>query len=248
MNPHKFIYPLLVLDDGGRPQSLAGCGFPVTPTGDLVTCRHVAQRLDEKGNLAGIGIFDAVGKTIHRAAKVDVPDWPNLDLAVIPRAFGSDVTMKDYLPVLDPSELKIGEDVYTWGAYQPRPGLENLRYGYFKGSLVNIEPGSMAVKQTPYQRLLLPFPVIEGLSGSPLLTYHAGVKLVGVCYGNEPLRVKAYEVTETRDGDSVYREETHRIVEYGLAHPGNLLTAWLQDAGYRNFTVSAGRIDNPELG
>ena len=39
----------------------------------------------------------------------------------------------------------------------------------------------------------LSYAVIEGLSGSPVLTYHNGPKLVGMCWGNLQSRIVASE-------------------------------------------------------
>lgn len=246
MDARKFLFPILVLDENGKPTQYAGCAFPVTRHGDLVTCRHVVDRVDQDGKHLPLGVFDHGRNRIHRPDRFEFASWPELDLAVIPRAFGKETETDDFFPILAPERLLIGLDVYTSGYFATDGQLDRLRLGYFKGALVSREAGSMAVKETPHQRLVLPYPVIEGLSGSPVLTYHNGVKVVGVCFGNEQLRIQAFETTHF-EGDVRVREETSRIVEFGLAYPGDLLTAWLMDAGFSDHLVTAEAVDHPNL-
>lgn len=66
--------------------------------------------------------------------------------------------------------------------------------------------------------MTLPFPVIEGLSGSPVTTFHNGTKVVGVCFGSESQRVLASEILEFKEGNREVRETINRVVEFGLAY------------------------------
>jgi hypothetical protein len=246
MDARRFVYRIFVLDQQGDPIGYAGCGFPINAGGDLVTCEHVAvQYAREEGEKPQqIVVHDAARDRFYTPPRVETPDWPDLDLAVIPRAFGNDPP-GDYLPILDPGALRMGEDVFTIGHYTTDGRLDRMRVGEFKGSLVSIERGELGVNESRYRRLLLTYPVIEGMSGSPVLSFHTGVKAVGVCFGNESLGVKAYEVIEGEEDNVKYREELKRIVEYGLAHPPDLLSEWLQDAGFER-TVLGPKEPSPE--
>jgi hypothetical protein len=247
MDRTRFLLRVFVLGEGGLPVALAGCAFPISPQGDLVTCRHVIERYDNDQKLLPVGVWDDRRSRLFPVRRVESADWGGLDLAVIPSAFGDEPT-GDYFPVLDPDRLQIGDDVFTWGYYATDPRqLNRIRDGFFRGSLVSLEPGSAAVKETPYERLVLPYPVIEGLSGSPVLTYHNGAKVVGVCFASEALGVQAYEVTEVREGGIERREELRRIVEFGLAYPPGLLIDWLQDAGFAPEVVSIEAVSSPGL-
>jgi hypothetical protein len=247
MDRTRFLFRVFVLGQDGLPAALAGCAFPISGRGDPVTCRHVIERCDEDERLLPIGVWDDRRSRLFPVRRGETPDWPDLDLAVIPRAFGDEPT-GDYFPMLDPDRLEIGEDIFTWGYYATNPRhLDRVRHGFFRGSLVSLEPGSAAVKETAYERLVLPFPVIEGLSGSPVLTYHNGVKVVGVCFASEAHRVQAYEVTEVKEGNIKRREELRRIVEFGLAYPPRLLIDWLQDAGFAPEVVSVEAVSSPGL-
>jgi Trypsin-like peptidase domain len=235
MNVSELFFPVLAADGSGTPVAHLGCAFPVNRRGDLLTCEHVVNPGD--GNRLVVW-----HSARNRGYEVEArpSSWPGLDLAVILEAFDGE-GVEAFFPFLEPPELRLGHDIYTFGYYSPR-GLASIRKGYFGGKLVSIEEGSHAVKQTPYERLVLPYPVIEGLSGSPVLTYWSGVKAVGVCFGNEPQRITAYEVTEVEEGQTRYRETTHRIVEFGLAYPPGLIVDALADEAVEH-TVSAGPVD-----
>jgi hypothetical protein len=102
--------------------------------------------------------------------------------------------------------------------------LESMAPGYLKGFVQGFDTQRVGTIQLSYS-------VIEGLSGSPVMTYHNGVKVVGMCYGSESQRVLAAEVVEVKDGEQHFRETVNRIVESGLAHHSGSLAAFLGDSG-----------------
>ena len=113
-------------------------------------------------------------------------------------------------------------------------------HGYFKGNIVNcsgsrVTPGSMA--------LSLSYPIVEGLSGSPVLTYHNGPKVVGMCYGNVQSRVTAREIIEYKDQGTEYKETVARIVEFGRAHHAAGIIRFLKEACIKGFVVSTKRVN-----
>ena len=248
MDSRKFVFPILLMDKEANATRHLGNAFPITSSGDLLTCAHVAAPRDESGSLQRIGVFDALRNRITIPKQVHV-GWEGLDLAVIPSGLGEEIEDANFIPLLAAADLQVGEDIYTTGWYSNGP-LDTLRSGYFGGKLVSAETGDKAIRETPYPRLVLPYPVIEGLSGSAVLTYQSGVKLAGVAFGTEEHRVVTDHVVEVREGEDVKETRALRVVEFGLAYPVVVITAWLEDEGITGFRVMGkeARLDDPELG
>ena len=135
----------------------------------------------------------------------------------------------------------MGENVYSFGYYLSG---NNLHMGYFKGNIVNFlksgrTPGSGSMS--------LSYAVIEGLSGSPVLTYHNGPKLVGMCWGNIQTRIVAREIMEFEDEKGRFRETINRIIELGQAHHAKALINFLQEIDVHDFIVSSQSVTNSGL-
>ena len=110
----------------------------------------------------------------------------------------------------------------------------------------------LAFEKGELLELVLPYAVIEGLSGAPVLTRHNGTKVVGMCRGSESQRVLAQEVIETREGSSHYRETLHRLIEFGVAYDYGSLVAFLQgasvlEASASGYVATDARTDIPGL-
>lgn len=103
----------------------------------------------------------------------------------------------------------MGEDVYSFGFYVADG---NANAGYFKGNIVNLTQFNEA---SDLAGMSLSYAVIEGLSGSPVLTYHNGPKAVGLCYGSVQSRIAPREILEYQDDHLELRETVTRIVELG---------------------------------
>jgi hypothetical protein len=247
MDRRKFVFPVFLIDGEGKPIRHLGNAFPITPSGDLLTCKHVATPRDESGDLQAIGVFDATRNRLTISKRVHVA-WEELDLAVIPSGLGEGIGEANFIPFLHPEQIQVGAEVYSSGFYS-NGALESLRSGYFGGKMVSAEDGKKAVRQTPYPRLVLPYPVIQGLSGSAVLTYRSGVKIVGVAFGSEEHRVVTDHIIEERDGEDVKETRALRLVEFGLAYPNVVIVAWLEDEGITGFRVMGEdeRLDDPEL-
>ena len=149
---------------------------------------------------------------------------------------------------------RIGRDVWSMGYYSAANEIqrETLRAcvvswrGAKTGSNLRDFVGSELLE------LVLPYAVIEGLSGAPVLTYHNGPKVVGMCRGSESQRVLAQEGIETREGTSHYRETLHRIVEFGVAYDSSSLGSFLKgvsvlDASASGYLETDARPDIPGL-
>jgi hypothetical protein len=76
------------------------------------------------------------------------------------------------------------------------------------------------------------------MSGSPVLTYHNGPKIVGVGFGNRQHRVVASEVLEYKDTQCEYKESINRIVEYGQAYHSFSIIHFLISVSVDGFLIS----------
>jgi hypothetical protein len=232
MNLEYFFYKLYLLNQNNEPIQYLGSAFPIVPNGGFLTCKHVVDL--EMQPAQHLGIYDNEEKCYKRITEVIRFSQNNhIDLAYIPNALQR--AKNHYLPILQPNKILIGEDCYTFGHYTVIGDDLDVHRGYFSGKIINIfndkSKGGLG-------SLALPFPVIEGLSGSPLLTYHSGVKLVGVCHGNQAHRKIISEVIEYEDATRLFRESVNRIVEFGLAFHPLVIIGFLAELGIAGFTIA----------
>ncbi len=204
MDPRKFHFPIAVLADDGRPERLRGNSFSITANGDLLTCRHVVSVLEG----TRLGVVDQELGRVVPISSIQMPTDDTVDLALLPQALRRS---SSYFPLLTPGSLLVGSDVSTYGFYSHGAGWAGVTDGYFAGHVVSFRTKGPIT-------MTLPFPVIEGLSGSPVTTYHNGTKVVGICFGSESQRVLASEILEFKEGSREVRETINRVVEFGLAY------------------------------
>ncbi|MDP8928289.1 MAG: serine protease [Actinomycetota bacterium] len=181
-------------------------------------------------------MFDEEEGRLTRLESVTYPSDPTLDVAFLPNALKR--TKAEFLPLLQPSLLNVGEDVYSFGYFLA--GVE-VEEGYFSGRIVNF------TRSKGRYSLTLPFPVIEGLSGSPLLTYHNGPKVVGLAYGSRSSRILASEVIEVDQGSQRFKETVNRIIEFGLAYHVAVLVEVINELQILGAIVSDERVPLPGL-
>lgn len=86
------------------------------------------------------------------------------------------------------------------------------------------------------------------MSGSAVLTYHNGAKVVGIAIGNRSSRILASEILEYKDEKREVRETVNRIVEYGVAYHVATIVGILEDLGVKGYVVSDSRLSLPGLG
>ena len=127
----------------------------------------------------------------------------------------------------------MGEDVYSVGFYVSGGRTD---VGYFKGNIVNLNQSS---GMPGFAGMSLSYAVIEGLSGSPVLTYHNGPKVVGLCRGSVQSRIAAREILEYQDEQLTLKETVTRIVELGLAYHASALISFLQEVNAQGYVVSS---------
>jgi hypothetical protein len=232
MDPRKFHFPVVMLDEAGKPEKLRGNAFPITANGDLLTCRHVVSTLEG----IPLGVVDLAHNRVIPISGVRFPADKSVDLALLPSAIGP---RPSYLPLLSPGALLVGTDVNAYGMYSlGMNGWENITDGYFAGHVVGFRKDGNIMS--------LSFPIIEGLSGSPVKTFHNGTKAVGIALGSESQRILASEVLEYRDESREVHETVHRLVEFGLAYRVETILRFCIEAGVAP-TVTAESPSIPDL-
>ncbi len=187
------VYQVFLAGTDLQPRQFLGTAFPIAPSGGLITCRHVTDV--KKGPQEMLAVFDG---ELNRMVPIDDVLYPRrsgLDVAFIPNAL--DRPKKDFFPVLSPDLIIMGLDVYSVGFFvmgaTPAPA-------YFKGNIVNFAQSGVYTGGKPGSTgMSLSYAVIEGLSGSPVITYHNGPKVVGLCHGSLQSRIAAAEILEYRD-------------------------------------------------
>jgi hypothetical protein len=170
---------------------------------------------------------------------VRYPNDPDLDVAYLPLALGR--KSRAFLPLLPPGELLVGADVYTFGHF-PTDEPTVPEPAYFRGAVVGF-----SARSNRYPTLTLPFAIVEGMSGSPVLTNHNGPKVVGMAIGNRISRVLAAEIVDYHNGSTHVRESINRIVEFGVAYHGATLCSLLDELRVEGAVVTNQSVDRPEL-
>ena len=233
----KFFYKLYLIDHSQKPISFLGTAFSITPNGGLITCRHVVN-ISYDPQSAHIAVYDNELGRFVSISKFVFPLNQTSDLAFLPNALNR--VKKEFVPILEPSRLTIGEEVYSFGYYAIGGRVEDVTQGYFSGRIINMFHNKVI---SEFPSLLLPYPVIEGMSGSPVMTYHNGPKLVGVCYGNQQQRIVASEIVEYQDDKKEYKETINRIAEFGLAYHPSGLISFLMEKSISDFIVSEQKVE-----
>jgi len=225
---HHF-FKIVLVDGGGKRQRFLGSCFPITPNGDLLTCRHVVD-IDAPQGLR-LAVEDGSGAITPVFEAPILASDERLDMAVV--RTGLDETRASPFAILTPNLLKIGADVYSYGFFTVG-GVGEPEAGYFSGTIVNFtnahDPERAGVT--------LPFAVLEGMSGSPILTYRSGVRLVGVATGNRQSRIVVSETVEVDEGNERHRETLNRIVEHGTGYHPQAIISFLASVGVSGFEVS----------
>lgn len=225
----SFFYSIHLTGPDLERRRFLGTAFPITPNGGLITCRHVTA-VDKK-DCEILAVFDQEKERMVPIDETSIRYTPSLDLSFIPNALGRQ--KKEFFPILCPDHIILGENVFSVGFYKAGG---NVDVGYFKGNIVNFTPSVGTLEPTGFS---LSYAVIEGLSGSPVLTYHHGPKVVGLCHGNIQSRIIASETVDYQDKQFQSRETVNRILELGQAHHATVLIKFLEEFNAQGFEVSS---------
>jgi|GEM_PF-2322973 hypothetical protein len=241
MNIAHFFYKLYLMHANGQPKQFLGTAFPVAPNGGLLTCRHVVDITVPHD--CSIAVFDnELSKFTKLPSLPKLSTNPEVDIAYLPNALSRN--KPEYFPILSPAELKIGEDVYSFGYFAIGGNSNSIEQGYFAGKIVNFFNHEHSPKTASFT---LPYAVLEGMSGSPVLTYHNGPKLVGIGIGNRSSRILASEIIEFQDSQLEFKESVNRIVEFGVAYHCAAIQSFLKQVGAQGFQVSAVQVHDAGL-
>lgn len=239
MQIHPFFFKLYKVGPDGQPIAFLGSAFPVRPNGGMLTCRHVVDLELEDGEavcLLDEGHGNRMVKIEERMSSSD----PTFDVCYLPDALKR--TADEFFPILPPDRILMGDDVYSFGPFLADGSRTSTQHGYFKGNIVSVNQSSSRTKPT----LTLSYPIIEGLSGCPVLTYHNGPKVLGLAFGSISSRVTASEILEYEDADIKLRETVLRIIEFGLAYGSDSLLQFDEELAI-GLSVTDGRLDIPGL-
>jgi hypothetical protein len=131
-----------------------------------------------------------------------------------------------------PRDIFPGLDVSAFGFTEAgkSDGELGIEVRYLKGhiSRTSSEPRGLPTSYVVEASFGCP----SGFSGVPLL---ADLKVVGMLYGNVELKIQGYSLTETREGENLYRETAYRIYEYGLCHRISDLVGFLHSCEIEPF-------------
>jgi Trypsin-like peptidase domain len=234
-----FFHKVYLVDEANAPRRFLGSAFSVAPGGSLLTCRHVVDVSIPSGQ--SLAVWDSA---LSQFVLVDDPPRfsadTRVDMAYLPAVFGS--RRHEFFPVITPSVPLTGQKVYTFGYFAIGGGVADVEQGYFSGHVVNFRPD---VTEGAIASMTLPFPILEGMSGSPILTYHNGPKLLGVATGNRTSRILASEVMEYQDPSRQFKETVNRIVEFGVAYQPFAVATFLSEVGAEGYVVSDERLELP---
>ena len=155
----KFIYQIWKINKNDNSGTFLGTAFPVEPEGGILTCRHVVDVNLSKGELLTILDMEVNEFLEINTEAIRYPNNPQLDLAFVPNVF---MGKNEYLPFLNPEKILIGTDVYTYGYFIDNEIPQGI---YFGGKIAGFgqHPSSDDTS------LLLPFAVLEGMSGAPII-------------------------------------------------------------------------------
>ena len=233
MQISKLFYGVFLVDHlNDEDHRYLGTAFPVSPDGGMLTCRHVVD-VDHDPQTHRLGIRDAERGVFAFWDDTLFSSDDGLDLAFVPNALGH--SKEEFFPILTPEILRTGSDVYTFGFFQPTGGDGTATQAYLSGAVVNM---FSVDADRGIHSLLLPYAIIEGMSGSPVLTYYYGPKVVGLATGNRTQRVVAHEVMDYKDTQREYKETINRVIEFGVAYHAATLVNFLQEIGISEAVVS----------
>ncbi|HEV8508879.1 MAG TPA: serine protease [Gemmatimonadales bacterium] len=244
MHIDHFFFRLYRVADG--VEEFIGSGFPVTEDGGLLTCKHVAEAVKAPGELY---VHHNVTGWKIQAREVRTSRNRNLDMAFIPQALGRGI--RSYVPLLPPRKALVGVPIHSYGFFAAGGPKVTIEQGFFAGHIVNL---LKTEDKPPAWLITLPYPVIEGMSGSAVLTEVNGPKLVGLAFGNQSARILASEVVEYQDKEKTLHEAVYRIVEFGRAYHVSTVIEFLDEVnalGYRvteDFVPMPGMIPPPGVG
>ena len=205
------IVPIISIPDND-PDSFRflGSGFIIDQKGHLVTCKHVVEAIGENETLFayqfGTGSYLRL-EIVRHSEKYDISlcksDLPGI---------------KQFWEFFDESYITIGSNVEVYGYVHEPVGPDDIpfRQRYLKGHITGISRD----EQFP-DSFELNFPVLFGMSGSPLVCHisfegenKSRTGIIGCAYASRESEIVKHTVVKEDD----YEERVSKISELGMAY------------------------------
>ena len=205
------IVPVIAIpEDDPDSFRFLGTGFFIDKKGHLVTCRHVVEDIGENENLF------AYQFSTDQYFKLDIlRSSPKYDISLCK----SDSPMlKQFWVFFDESFIDMGSNVEVYGyAYEP-VGSNDIpfRQRYLKGYITGFS------REDSYpDSYELSFPVLAGMSGSPLVCHipfegedRPRTGIIGCVYGSRESEIVRHTVVK----EDNYEERVSKVYELGMAY------------------------------
>lgn len=158
MDRRDYYFPVVAVDPDGEPRGLAGTAFCPKP-GWLLTCRHV---LDQAGKTFAVHDTRTDEFFPLEEAIFDPSDRP-LDLALVESPLTRHIPA---IPTVTSEVVRPGISVFAYGYFSVSPVKYEIDGALLGGQVTGLHHGI----QTAHggAEVILPFAVVEGLSGAPL--------------------------------------------------------------------------------
>lgn len=229
MDHRDHYFPVVSMGPEG-PTGLLGTAFAIAD-GWMMSCRHV---IDVQGDVA---VHDTRTDEFLPVRQVLTDDTPPMrDLAVF------ECLADRALPLIgftQSSTVRMGTSAWASGYISLSPIEYRVRPAFFSGRVTSV----LLAQQSEAQRaeVVLPFAVVEGLSGTPLMIDSADGKMsgiAGVCCASRQQRTVAQEITDTTKGGEEYSETLWRVVELGSALHVQEVGGFLSSVGHQTLTAA----------
>ncbi len=214
-----------------EPIKFLGCTFPITPDGGMLTCKHVVDIRYEKSSQR-IMIYDNEMRKYVSVSKVTYSKNASADIAFLEKALQREKV--EFIPMLKPKKILIGAKIFSHGHYSIGRHVKDVIPACFHGNIINF----FVDEKSGIAGMTLSYPVIEGMSGSPILKTYNDVKVVGMCIGSMQQRIVASEVLEYSDNKEKFRETVNRIVEVGVGYQVATIEGFLKEIGVSDYIIS----------
>lgn len=200
-----------------------GVSYHINDLGDIATCAHVVNSLEEGEILVAVEMH---GNCLAYPVE-NIRVHPKYDFAV------GYVSRREYkvAPLMDQAEVFIGSDVLAYGF--TAGGLIDERMvtvpRLFKGHIARTH--SMPLLAAARSTCEVSFPAHSGFSGAPLLFDARKTCVAGMLYGNYESTITLHKRTEVDDAGSKFSEEIHKVIELGAAHAAPDIRIFLDELG-----------------
>lgn len=234
--PREYIFSLILVENKNKIIDFLGTGFFVRNDGTFLTARHVIDidwsKLD-KMKVEIMGAIGSVDKTFAFFKVGNIEHHPKgLDVSLGKLVLNFDCK---FFKLAERREMHLGTEVFTWGFGDTKTedlgsAAKNIKLHprFFKGYICSRIPDFewMGTKTPSYE---LPFPILKGASGSPLLSniQDGETKLIGLVYGTHTSETSTEKSQETSEYEVVKGDEKiktiktqyyHEYFQMGLSH------------------------------